>query len=81
LFFSVNGLLLGREYYETVALRRMSRSETTAFRRGNRFRLWLAGVLIALVFWVPVLNLAAPIIGTALLVHVVQRRQRRAAPA
>lgn len=81
LFFGVNGLLLGREYYEAVALRRMSRSETTAFRRGHRFRLWLAGVLIALVFWVPVLNLAAPIIATALLVHVVQGRQRRATPA
>jgi uncharacterized protein involved in cysteine biosynthesis len=81
LFFLINGLLLGREYYEAVALRRMNRTETKAFRRQYRFRLWLAGVLVALVFWVPVLNLAAPIIGTALMVHVVQGLQRRAGAA
>jgi len=79
LFFWVNGLLLGREYFEVVALRRMTAAEAAAFRRRNRFRLWLAGVVIAVIFWIPVLNLTAPIIGTALLVHVVQGIQRRAA--
>ncbi len=81
LFFLVNGLLLGREYYEAVALRRMSRSDTMLFRRRHRLRLWFAGVLVAVVFWIPVLNLAAPIIGTALLVHVIQGSQRRSALA
>lgn len=79
LFFAINGLLLGREYYEAVALRRMGRKEAAVVRRRHRFRLWFAGVLVALVFWVPVLNLAAPIVGTALLVHVVQGITGRAA--
>lgn len=77
IFFSINGLLIGREYYEAVAYRRMSRTDAAALRRRNRFRLWIAGVLIAVVFWVPVLNLTAPIIGTALLVHVIQSVERR----
>jgi len=79
LLFSINGLLLGREYFEAVAYRRMTRADAAALRRRYRFRLWIAGVLIAVTFWVPVLNLAAPIVGTALLVHVIQGIQRRAA--
>lgn len=81
IFFSINGLLLGREYYEAVAYRRMTRAEAAAMRRHNRFRVWFAGVLIAVAFWVPILNLAAPIIGTALFVHVIQGIERRGARA
>lgn len=81
LFFAVNGLLLGREYYEVVALRRMSGRDAAAFRRRNRFTLWMAGVFIALVFWVPVLNLTAPIVGTALMVHAVEGIRRRGVAA
>ncbi len=79
LFFAVNGLLLGREYYEVVALRRMTARDAAKFRRGHRFTLWTGGVLIAVVYWVPILNLTGPIIGTATMVHIVQGIQRRGA--
>jgi uncharacterized protein involved in cysteine biosynthesis len=79
IFFAVNGLLIGREYYEVVAFRRMSRLDAAAFRRRGRFTFWQAGVVIAVVFWVPLLNLTAPILGTALMVHVFENRRRRLA--
>lgn len=77
IFFAVNGLLIGREYYQAVALRRMDPADAAAFRRRHRFRFWLAGIVIAVVFWIPVLNLTAPIFGTALMVHVFEGQRRR----
>ncbi len=77
LYFAVNGLLLGREYFEAVALRRMSPAAAARARRRNRGRIWLAGVAIAVVFWVPLLNLAGPVYGTALMVHIWERLRRR----
>jgi uncharacterized protein involved in cysteine biosynthesis len=79
IFFAINGILLAREYFEVVALRRMARHAAGALRRRHRVRLWLAGVVVAVLFWVPVVNLAAPILGTALLVHVVEGCRRREA--
>jgi len=68
----VNGWLIGNEYYEQVALRRRPPAEVTAWRKGNAGRLWLAGVPIAVLSSVPFLNLLAPVIGCAMLVHVAQ---------
>ena len=81
LFFAVNGWLLSREYFEAVALRRLERRPARAFRRRHRLSLWLAGVALAVVFWVPLVNLVAPVLGTALFVHVVERCRRRAGAA
>ena len=79
IFFAINGLLLGREYYEAVAIRRMNRVDALAFRKRYRFRFWAAGIIVSIVFWIPVLNLTGPILGTALMVHVFEDRRRRAA--
>ena len=79
IFFAINGLLLGREYYEAVALRRMNRLDALSFRKRHRFRFWAAGIIVSIVFWIPVLNLTAPILGIALMVHVFEDRRRRAA--
>ncbi len=75
IFFAVNGYLLSREYFEVVALRRMSRAEAAAFRRRHRLALWLAGIAVAVMFWVPLLNLLTPILGTAMMVHVIESRR------
>jgi uncharacterized protein involved in cysteine biosynthesis len=40
--------------------------------------LWTAGITVALLFWIPLLNLLAPIIGTAMMVHVVQGLSQKA---
>jgi len=78
IFFAVSGYLLSREYFEVVALRRMPRLEAADFRRRHRMPLWTAGITVALLFWIPLLNLLAPIIGTAMMVHVVQGLSQKA---
>lgn len=77
-FYGLNGYLLGREYFELAAVRRLERSRIRALRRAYRGRLFLAGALIAVLLTVPLVNLVAPIIGTALMVHVLEMLRRRA---
>lgn len=69
-FYGVNGYLLGREYFELVALRRLPPAELRRHWRASRGRFVLAGALIAFVLTVPVLNLVAPILATAFMVHL-----------
>ena len=72
LFCVVNGYLCSVEYFELVGLRRQPMGEVTALRRAFRGKVWFAGILIAAAGIVPFLNLLAPILGTALMVHVRQ---------
>jgi len=73
LFWAVNGYLLGREYFELVALRHMDPAAATAFRRRHRGRVFAAGVVVAFFATVPVLNLFAPLFGTILMVHTYKK--------
>lgn len=69
-FYGVNGYLLGREYYEMVALRRLSPEQATALRNAHGGKLFAAGVLIALALTVPVLNLIIPVVAVAAVTHL-----------
>jgi CysZ protein len=69
-FFAVNGYLIGREYFELVALRHVSAREARQLRRRHRLRVLAAGVVIALALSVPIANLFAPLFGAAFMVHV-----------
>lgn len=73
LFWIVNGYLLGREYFELVALRHLPVEGMRALRLRHRLRIFLAGVVIAAFATVPFLNLLAPLFGTALMVHTAKR--------
>jgi len=75
-----NGWLLGREYFELVALRHVERREATLLRRRFGPSIMLAGTLLALLSMIPLLNLVAPLFGTALMVHLF-RHLRTGAPA
>lgn len=68
--WALNGFLLAREYFTMIALRRLSREEAGALRRAYRFRLWLAGALMAVPLSVPVVNLFVPVIGAAVFTHL-----------
>ncbi|CAA7612980.1 EI24 domain-containing protein [Magnetospirillum sp. SS-4] len=70
--YAVNGYLLGREYFELVASRRMEAGEARLLFRNNLGRLWLCGAVINLLFQIPLLNLTAPVTAAAFMVHVVQ---------
>jgi CysZ protein len=70
LVLTMNGYLLGREYFELVALRHGPPVEVKRRRRANRSTLWLAGTFIAVFSMIPLVNLLAPLFGTAFMVHL-----------
>jgi CysZ protein len=72
-FFVANGYLLGREYFELAAMRFRPAEEAKTLRRENAVRVFIAGLAIASVVVVPVLNLITPIFATALMVRVHKR--------
>jgi uncharacterized protein involved in cysteine biosynthesis len=78
LFWSVNGYLLGREYFTLVAQRRMDKPAARALWRAHRGRIWLAGTLMAAPLSIPVLNLIVPVLGVATFAHLFQALRRGA---
>jgi len=70
LYFLLNAYLLGREYFELVAGRHLPPQQVNAARRSRRDLALLAGIAITILFIVPVVNLAAPILATAMMVHL-----------
>jgi uncharacterized protein involved in cysteine biosynthesis len=81
LFFGINGYLIGREYFEAVASRRLEPAVVKAMWRHYRVRLIIAGAIIAFMLSVPVLNLAAPLIGVAFMLHFFEQLRRIARDA
>jgi CysZ protein len=71
-FFGLNGYLFGREYFEVVALRRLDGDAAKAMRRRFGGRVFLGGVIITGLFALPFVNLAAPVIATAFMVHLFE---------
>jgi uncharacterized protein involved in cysteine biosynthesis len=72
-FFIATAWLLGREYFELAAMRFHPVAEAKALRRRHRATVFAAGLFIAGFVSIPVLNLATPLFGTALMVHVHKR--------
>ena len=79
LFYGLNGFLLGREFFELVALRRMDPRAAAVLRHVFAGRLLLAGILITFLSSVPFLNLLTPVVATAFMVHIVEGFRGRAA--
>ena len=76
-FYTVNGYLLGREYFELVAARHLPGREAAALRRRNWLRSWFAGTLMAIPLTIPVLNLIIPVLGVATITHQFHRLRAR----
>jgi len=72
LFYCVNGYLLGREYFEMVASRRLGLRDVIQLRRAHGGALFMTGAVIALLLTVPVVNLLAPVVATAAMVHLFE---------
>lgn len=73
IFWVMNGYLLGREYFQLVALRRLGRAGARAARRRHAGQIWLAGVLMAVPLTIPVVNLLVPVLGVATFTHLFHR--------
>ncbi len=69
-FFVVNGYLLGREFFEFAAMRHRSEAEAKALRRRHSGTIFLAGLVIALVLSIPIMNLATPLFAAGMMVHL-----------
>lgn len=69
-FFTVNGYLIGREYFAIVALRRLQPKQVTALRKAHLGTLWLTGAAITFLLTIPFVNVLAPVIGVAAMVHI-----------
>ncbi|MDJ0627094.1 MAG: EI24 domain-containing protein [Rhodobacter sp.] len=76
IFWGLNGYLLGREYFQLVAMRRIGRKDAKAAFRRNVAAVWLAGLLMAIPLSVPILNLIIPILGAATFTHLFHRLER-----
>ncbi|WP_151718687.1 EI24 domain-containing protein [Gemmobacter serpentinus] len=72
-FWAVNGLLLGREYFMLVAMRRLGREGAKALRARHAGQIWLAGTLMAAPLSIPLVNLLIPVLGVATFTHMFHR--------
>lgn len=72
IFLAVNGYVLGREYFELVALRRVDARTAARLRRSHAPQVLAAGVLIAALSYLPFANLLTPVLATAFMLHIVQ---------
>ncbi len=77
IFFLAAAYLLSREYFELAAMRYRPPAEAKAMRKANQAMVFAAGLLIALFVSIPVVNLATPLFGMALMVHLHKGLSRR----
>jgi uncharacterized protein involved in cysteine biosynthesis len=75
-FLGLNGYLFGRTYFEVVALRRLDRGTAKAVRQRFAGRVFIGGLVITGLFSLPLVNLVAPVIATAFMVHVFESLRR-----
>ncbi|PIE13691.1 MAG: hypothetical protein CSA70_04870 [Rhodobacterales bacterium] len=70
IFWGLNGFLLGREYFQLAAMRRIGRDRAKALRSRHTATIWAAGVLMAAPLSLPLINLLVPILGAATFTHL-----------
>lgn len=75
-FYGLNGYLLGREYFELVALRRLDANAARAMWRENRGMLWMAGAIVAVALSIPMVNWLMPVLAAAFMLHLFEKIRR-----
>ena len=73
IFYIVNGYLLGREYFQLVAMRRLGEKAATKMRKTYRGEIWIAGILMAIPLSIPIVNIMVPLLGVATFTHMFHR--------
>jgi len=72
-FFIATAWLLGKQYFELAAMRFRPPAEAKLMRKDNAATIFTAGALIAAFVSIPIVNLATPLFGMALMVHMHKR--------
>ena len=65
----VNGWLLGREYFEQVAMRRLSRRSADQLRKHRAGKILATGIVLTLLLSIPLFGLVLPVFATCVMVH------------
>jgi len=71
-FYFLNGYLLGREYFELVAFRRMGVREARALCKQRKGRIFIGGVVITVLLSIPIINWMMPVVAVAYMVHIFE---------
>jgi len=71
--WAIGAFAIGRGLFVAVAMRRMPRPAAEALYRRHRGAVLAQGGVMALAGYIPALNLLIPVIGTAAMVHVLDR--------
>ena len=66
----VNGLVIGREYFEVSGVRWIPMEAVRQGRRQSRWKIWFSGSMIAGLYWVPGVNLFTPLLGIMMMTHL-----------
>ena len=74
--YGLNGYLISREYFELVGQRRVGLKKAKALRKAYQGKLLIAGALTAFLLTIPLVNLIAPVVGTAVMVHLFHSWRR-----
>lgn len=69
----IGGYAIGRGLFAAVAMRRMPRPAAAALYRRARPMVIAQGCVLALAGYVPLLNLLIPVLGTAVMVHLLDQ--------
>ncbi|HLZ04536.1 MAG TPA: sulfate transporter family protein [Bradyrhizobium sp.] len=72
-FFIATAWLLGKQYFELAAMRFRPPAEAKLMRKDNAATIFTAGAIIAAFVSIPIVNLATPLFGMALMVHMHKR--------
>jgi uncharacterized protein involved in cysteine biosynthesis len=72
-YYLVNGYLLGREYFELLALRRMDPMQGAVLRKQKLGGNLMDGIVLTLLFTIPIVNLAGPMVAAAYMTHRFHR--------
>ena len=75
-FFLVNSWLLGRDFGDMVAARHMPGPQLPKWRGRTRFRRFALGAFGTGIFFIPGLNLLAPIIGASMATHAFHQGRK-----
>ena len=71
-----NAYLLGREYFEMIAMRHMPADEARALRKENATAILAAGFIPALLVLIPFVNIITPLFSTVYFVHIFKGLRR-----
>lgn len=70
LFFGANGWLLGREFFQMVALRHLDSEQAKMLRQHHSFQVTALGVMVAVLLTIPVINILVPVLAAAGFTHL-----------